>query len=59
MPHAKPAANAGIIADNLLQQPLLKRALMHFGFNVILTTDPSKMNDKLILRLKLMPGLWR
>ncbi|MGK0404677.1 MAG: hypothetical protein ACJAR6_000043 [Oleispira sp.] len=56
MPHAKPAVNVGIIADNLLQQSLLKRALMLFGFNVILTTGPSKMNDKLILRLKLMPG---
>ncbi|MFT5718047.1 MAG: chemosensory pili system protein ChpB (putative protein-glutamate methylesterase) [Oleiphilaceae bacterium] len=46
MPHAKAAANVGIIADNLLQQHLLKTALMHFGFKVILTTDPSKMNDK-------------
>jgi chemosensory pili system protein ChpB (putative protein-glutamate methylesterase) len=46
MPHAKTAANVGIIADDLLQQHLLKTALMHFGFKVILTTDPSKMNDK-------------
>ncbi|CCK74271.1 MAG: chemotaxis protein CheB [Oleispira antarctica] len=45
MPHAKAAANVGIIVDNLLQQHLLKTALMHFGFKVILTTDPSKMND--------------
>jgi chemosensory pili system protein ChpB (putative protein-glutamate methylesterase) len=45
MPHAKPAANIGIIADNLLQQHLLKTALRHFCFKVILTTDPSKMND--------------
>jgi chemosensory pili system protein ChpB (putative protein-glutamate methylesterase) len=46
MPHTKAAANVGIIADNLLQQHLLKKALMNFGFKVILTTDPSKMNDK-------------
>ena len=45
MSHAKAAANVGIIVDNLLQQHLLKTALMHFGFKVILTTDPSKMND--------------
>jgi chemosensory pili system protein ChpB (putative protein-glutamate methylesterase) len=45
MPHAKAAANVGIIADNLLQQHLLKTALMHFGFKVILTTEPRRMND--------------
>jgi chemosensory pili system protein ChpB (putative protein-glutamate methylesterase) len=45
MPHAKAVANVGIIVDNLLQQHLLKTALMHFGFKVILTTDPSRMND--------------
>ena len=45
MPHAKAVANVGIIADNLLQQHLLKTALMHFGFKVILTTEPSRMND--------------
>jgi chemosensory pili system protein ChpB (putative protein-glutamate methylesterase) len=45
MPHAKPAANVGIIADNLLQQHLLKTALMHFGFKVILATEPSRIND--------------
>lgn len=51
MPHTKVAARIGIIADNLLQQHLLKTALMHFGFNVVLTTDPEKMlnnNDKII-----------
>jgi chemosensory pili system protein ChpB (putative protein-glutamate methylesterase) len=46
MPHVKSAANVGIIADNLLQQHLLKTALIHLGFKVILTTDPSKINDK-------------
>ena len=46
MHRANTAANVGIIADNLLQQHLIKTALMHFGFKVILTTDPSKMNDK-------------
>lgn len=45
MPHPKAAANVGIIVDNLLQQHLLKTALMHFGFKVILTTDPSKIHD--------------
>jgi chemosensory pili system protein ChpB (putative protein-glutamate methylesterase) len=45
MPHVKVAAKVGIIADDLLQQHLLKAALMHFGFKVILTTDPSRLND--------------
>lgn len=45
MSHVKTAANVGIIADNLLQQHLLKTALKHFGFKVILTTEPSRMND--------------
>lgn len=45
MSHPKAAANVGIIVDNLLQQHLLKTALMHFGFKVILTTDPSKIHD--------------
>jgi chemosensory pili system protein ChpB (putative protein-glutamate methylesterase) len=46
MSRAKASANVGIIADDLLQQHLLKTALMHFGFKVILTTNPSKMRDK-------------
>jgi chemosensory pili system protein ChpB (putative protein-glutamate methylesterase) len=46
MSHAKASAKVGIIADDLLQQHLLKTALMHFGFKVILTTDPSKMKEK-------------
>lgn len=45
MPLNQAAAKVGIIADNLLQQHLLKSALMHFGFNVVLTTDPVRMND--------------
>jgi len=47
MAHAKAAAKIGIIADNLLQQHLLKTALMHFGFNVVLTADPNKMLEGL------------
>jgi chemosensory pili system protein ChpB (putative protein-glutamate methylesterase) len=43
MRHANAAARIGIIADNILQQHLLKTALMHFGFSVALTTDPEKM----------------
>lgn len=42
MPHRKPAAKVGIISDELLQQHLIKSALMHFGFNVVLTTDPER-----------------
>ncbi len=45
MPLNQAAAKVGIIADNLLQQHLLKSALMHFGFNVVLTTDPERMID--------------
>lgn len=45
MPLNKAAAKVGIIADNLLQQHLLKSALINFGFNVVLTTDPDRMND--------------
>ncbi len=45
MHHAKAGASVGIIVDNLLQQHLLKTALMHFGFKVILTIDPSRIND--------------
>lgn len=45
MPLTQAAAKVGIIADDLLQQHLLKSALMHFGFNVVLTTDPDRMND--------------
>ena len=49
MAHAKTAAKIGIIADNLLQQHLLKTALMHFGFNVVLTADPNRMLEGLRL----------
>ncbi len=45
MPLTQAAAKVGIIADDLLQQHLLKSALTHFGFNVILTTDPDRIND--------------
>jgi len=45
MPLNKAAAKVGIIADNLLQQHLLKSALINFGFNVVLTTDPDRMNE--------------
>ncbi len=47
MPHAKAAAKIGIIADNLLQQHLLKTALRHFGFNVVLTADPNRILEGL------------
>ena len=43
MPHPKAAAKVGIIADQLLQQHLIKSALRHFGFNVVLTTDPDRL----------------
>jgi chemosensory pili system protein ChpB (putative protein-glutamate methylesterase) len=46
MPDVKVAAKVGIIADDLLQQHLIKTALMHFGFNVVLTTAPDKIPDK-------------
>jgi len=45
MPLNKAAAKVGIIADNLLQQHLLKSALINFGFNVVLTTDPDRLSD--------------
>jgi len=45
MPLNKAAAKVGIIADNLLQQHLLKSALINFGFNVVLTTDPDRLGD--------------
>lgn len=45
MGHTKAAARIGIIADDLLQQHLLKTALMHFGFNVVMTIDPKRMSD--------------
>ena len=44
MPHPKAAAKVGIIADQLLQQHLIKSALRHFGFNVVVTTDPDRFN---------------
>tara|TARA_B100000446_G_scaffold137295_1_gene129653 strand:- start:33 stop:1076 length:1044 start_codon:yes stop_codon:yes gene_type:complete len=43
MRHTNAAAKIGIIADNILQQHLLKTSLMHFGFNVALTADPERM----------------
>lgn len=45
MSHPKAAARVGIICDELLQQHLIKSALMHFGFNVVLTTDPERFTD--------------
>jgi hypothetical protein len=53
---AKTSANVDIIADDLLQQHLLKTALMHFGFKIILITNPSKMKDK--SGLDLMAPQW-
>ena len=47
MRHTRAAARIGIVADNILQQHLLKAALMHFGFNVVVTTDPNKMSVNL------------
>lgn len=35
----------GILADDRLQQHLLKTALVHFGFDVVLTTDPERLSD--------------
>ncbi len=32
----------GILADDRLQQHLLKSALVHFGFDVVINTDPSR-----------------
>lgn len=40
------AAKVGIIADELLQQHLIKTALMHFGFNVVVTANPEKMSEQ-------------
>lgn len=45
MPHHKAAAKVGVISDELLQQHLIKSVLMHFGFNVVLTTDPDRIKD--------------
>lgn len=45
MPQPQTAARVGIISDELLQQHLIKSALMHFGFNVVLTTDPTRFSD--------------
>lgn len=36
----------GILADDRLQQHLLKSALIHFGFDVVLSTDPGRLNDR-------------
>lgn len=35
----------GILADDRLQQHLLKSALVHFGFDVIINTDPSRFTQ--------------
>lgn len=32
----------GILADDLLQQHLLKSSLIHFGFDVVISTDPER-----------------
>lgn len=47
MPQPPAAAKVGIIVDDLLQQHLLKIALMNFGYNVVLTTDAARLNDSL------------
>lgn len=45
MPQTPAAAKVGIIVADLLQQHLLKIALMHFGYNVVLTTSPERLSD--------------
>jgi chemosensory pili system protein ChpB (putative protein-glutamate methylesterase) len=45
MRHTTAAARIGIIADDLLQQHLLRTALRHFGFNVVVTSDPNRISD--------------
>ena len=35
----------GILADDRLQQHLLKTALIHFGFDVVLSTDPERLPE--------------
>ncbi len=35
----------GILADDRLQQHLLKSALLHFGFDVAVATDPARLPD--------------
>ncbi|MBE0482115.1 MAG: chemotaxis protein CheB [Bacterioplanes sp.] len=35
----------GILADDRLQQHLLKSALVHFGFDVVINTDPSRFEQ--------------
>ena len=42
MPQPKVGAKVAIIADDRLQQHLIKSALSHFGFNVVLSTDPYR-----------------
>lgn len=39
------SVRAGVIASEILQQHLLKNALMHFGFQVVLATDPERFAD--------------
>lgn len=45
MPPNPAAAKVGIIVDDLLQQHLLKIALINFGYNVVLTIDSARLND--------------
>jgi len=45
MPGSNVGARVGIIADDRLQQHLLKSALSHFGFRVVLSTDPQRYVD--------------
>ncbi|MAD44485.1 MAG: chemotaxis protein CheB [Oceanospirillaceae bacterium] len=35
----------GILADDRLQQHLLKSALVHFGFDVVINTDPLRFSE--------------
>lgn len=34
----------GILADDRLQQHILKQSLLHFGFDVVINTDPERMD---------------
>ena len=35
----------GILAEDRLQQHLLKSALVHFGFDVVVNTDPARFAE--------------
>lgn len=43
----------GILADDRLQQHLLKSALIHFGFDVVVNTDPGRFSELDIQALQL------